>query len=164
MRFDVDQRFRSTPDDVAAAYADPALYTALPATEKLARPEVVSHTVEGTRVVLEVRYRFHGELSSAVRAVLDPARLTWVQRSVHDLGDRTSSFELRPDHYPDRLSGQGRLRVDRDGPTGSRRHGHCELKVRALLVAGTVERTLVGDLRRHLAAEAAAVERYLGGC
>jgi acetylglutamate kinase len=53
--------------------------------------------------------------------------------------------------------------VEPDAEGGSRRTGECELKVRAPLVAGTVERTLVGDLRRHLAAEAADVDRYLGG-
>jgi hypothetical protein len=33
--------------------------------------------------------------------------------------------------------------------------------VRAPLVAGTVERTLVGDLRHHLEAEARSVDAYL---
>ena len=163
MRFTVEQHFRSGPDAVAAAYADPALYAALPATEKLARPEVVTHHLEGTQVVLEVRYRFVGDLSSAVRAVLDPARLTWIERTTHDLAARTSTFELRPDHYPDRLRSQGTLHIEPDGDGGSRRVGEGELKVRAPLVAGTVERTLVGDLRRHLESESGAVDAYLAG-
>ena len=162
MRFDVEQRYAAAPDAVAAAYADPALYGALPETAKLGRPEVVGHEVDGSRVVLEVRYRFQGELSSAVRAVVDPGRLTWVERTTHDLEQRTTTFVLLPDHYPDRLSSRGQLRVEADG-TGSRRRGDGELKVRAPLVGGTVERTLVGDLRQHLAAEAQAVDAYLAG-
>ena len=164
MRFAVDQRYRADPDAIARAYADPALYDALPETEKLARPEVVDHEVEGGRVLLAVRYRFRGELSSAVRAVLDPAKLTWVERTVHDLEGRTTTFELQPDHYPDRLTSRGRLVVEA-GPdgTGAQRHGDGELKVRAPLVGGTVERTLVADLQRHLAADASAVDAYVAG-
>ena len=44
---------------------------------------------------------------------------------------------------------------------GSRRTGTAEIKVRAPLVGGTVERTLVGDLQAHLAAEVAVVEAYV---
>jgi hypothetical protein len=161
MRFTVEQRYRAGADAVAAAYADPALYEALPATEKLARPEVVHHEVTGDRVVLEVRYRFQGDLSSAVRAVLDPARLTWVERTTHDLAARTTTFQLLPDHYPDRLESRGRLRVEPQEDGGSRRAGDGELKVRAPLVGGSVERTLVADLRRHLEAEAGSVDAYL---
>jgi hypothetical protein len=162
VRFTVEQRFAADADAVAAAYADPSLYDALPATEKLDRPEVVRHDGDGSSVVLEVRYRFHGDLSSAVRAVLDPSRLTWVERTAHDLAGRTASFELRPDHYPDRLRARGTVRVEPTGDGGSRRVVEGDLKVRAPLVAGTVERTLVGDLRRHLEAEAPAVDAYLG--
>jgi hypothetical protein len=161
MHFTVEQRSRAEPDAVAAAYADPDLYAVLPATEKLARPEVVHHEVDGELVVLEVRYRFQGDLSSAVRAVLDPSRLTWVERTTHDLARRTTTFALRPDHYPDRLRSEGTLRVEAGPDGGSRRVGDGELKVRAPLVAGTVERTLVGDLRHHLEAEARSVDAYL---
>jgi hypothetical protein len=163
VRFTVEQRYRADPDAVAAAYADPALYEVLPATEKLARPEVVRHERDGARVVLEVRYRFQGDLSSAVRAVLDPARLTWVERTTHDLATRATTFELLPDHYPDRLQSRGQLRVEPHGEGGSRRVGDGELKVRAPLVGGSVERTLVGDLRQHLEAEARSVDAHLAG-
>lgn len=159
MRFDVDQRYALPPAAVLRAYADPGLYATLPDGPKLARPEVVAHEVDGDVVRLQVRYRFCGELSSAVRAVLDPARLTWVEHTVHDLAAGTVAFVLRPDHYPDRLRCEGSLRVEATAE-GARRHGGGELKVRAPLVAGTVERTLVGDLRSHLAGEVAAVEAY----
>lgn len=161
MRFTVDQRYAADADAVAAAYADPALYAALPATEKLGRPEVVAHSRDSDQVVLEVRYRFQGDLSSAVRAVVDPDRLTWVERTVHDLATRTATFELLPDHYPDRLSARGRLALEPEPGGGSRRRIEGELKVRVALVGGTVERTLVGDLQRHLAAEASHVDAFL---
>ena len=73
---------------------------------------------------------------------------------------RTTTFVLRPDHYADRFRCEGSLRVEAaDG--GSRRQGTGEIKVRAPLVGSTVERTLVGDLQSHLAAEVAVVEAFV---
>jgi hypothetical protein len=162
MRFDAEQRYRADAAAVARAYADPALHAVMPATAKLARPEVVAHEVDGDRVVLEVRHRFHGDLPSAARAILDPSRLTWVERTVHRVADGTATFELRPDHYPDRLRASGTIRIEPvDG--GARRILEGDLKVRAPLVGGTVERTLVSDFREHLQAEVPVVEAFLAG-
>jgi hypothetical protein len=160
VRFMIDQRYAADADAVAAAYADPDLYAAHEDGPKLARPEVVAHRVEGDQVLLQVRYRFRGELSSAARAILDPERLTWVEHSTHDLATRRTTFVLRPDHYADRFRCEGSLQI---GPTdeGSRRQGSGEIKVRAPLVGGAVERTLVGDLQAHLAAEVAVVEAFV---
>ena len=48
--------------------------------------------------------RFVGELSSAVTAVVDPAKLTWVDEATFDFAAHTGRHEILPDHYPDRLS------------------------------------------------------------
>ncbi len=161
MRFTAEQRFpRSSPQQVADAFADPALYLGYPTGDRLAAPEVVGHQVDGDRVELRLQYRFIGDLSSAVRAVVDPARLTWVERTAHDLGSRTASFVLHPDHYADRLRCSGTVQVVADG-AGARRLISGDLKVKVVLVGGTVERTLVTDLQDHLRHETAIVEAFL---
>jgi hypothetical protein len=161
MRFTADQRFPTTDaDTLARTFADPALYAAYPAGPRLAAPEVVGRSAEGDIVEQDLQYRFTGELSSAVRAVVDPARLSWVERSRHDLAQRTTTFELRPDHYADRLRCSGTVTVQPDGD-GCRRTVTGDLKVRVALVGGTVERTLVADLQDHLRDEVAVVEAFL---
>lgn len=161
MRFTAEQRFPdASPDEVAAAFADPRLYEDYPAGDRLASPEVVGHDVDGDIVELQLRYRFTGDLSSAVRAVVDPARLSWVERTRHDLAGRTASFALHPDHYADRLRCSGSVQVVPDG-AGARRIVAGDLKVKVALVGGTVERTLVADLQAHLRAETAIVEAFL---
>ena len=166
MRFTAEQRFpRTDPDAVARAFADPALYASYPAGDKLAAPEVVAHEVGGGHgdpgvVDLQLRYRFVGELSSAVRAVVDPARLSWIEQSRHDLARRTTTFTLRPDHYADRLRCSGSVEVVADGD-GARRIILGDLKVRVALLAGSVERTIVSDLQAHLHQEVAVVEAFL---
>ena len=100
MRFSIEQRFAADADAVARAYADPALYVALGrAPEALARPRCVGHDVDGDTVELAGPLPVRRELSAAARAVIDPERLTWVERSTHDLARRRTTFTMVPDHY-----------------------------------------------------------------
>jgi hypothetical protein len=162
MRFAFEQHFTSAPDDVACAFADPDLYLALQGLPKLGRPEVVGHEVDGATVVLEVRYRFTGELSSAARAVLDPERLTWVERATHEIVNRQVSFTMIPDHYGDRFRCQGGYVFEPDGD-GTVRRSEGDLKVRAPLVAGAVERAIISGLQEHLADEVTIVDQFVAG-
>lgn len=162
MRFSIDQDFTQPVDAVVRAFAAPELYAALEDLPKLSRPEVVSHRADGDTVELELRYRFSGELSSAARAVLDPGRLSWVERSTYDLSTAAGSFTMVPDHYRDRLRCQGTFRFEAvDG--GSRRRCEGDLRVRAPLVAGAVERAIVSGLREHLDEQVPVVEAFLAG-
>lgn len=160
MHFELQQRINGTPAAVAAAFADPRYYETLGELPKLGTPEVVAHRVDGDVVSLEVRYRFTGDLNSAVKAVIDPRKLTWVERSTHDLAARQVTFELLPDHYPDRLKARGGYRFDPAGD-GTVRYAAGDLKVRAPLVASAVEGAIVSGLREHLEAESGHVERFL---
>jgi hypothetical protein len=161
MRFELTQAFAAAPADVDDAYADPALYPTLVGLPKLGDIEVLAHERSGDRARLSIRFAFTGELPSAVTAVVDPARLTWVQESVHDLTTGTTTFRLVPDHYPDRLSASGTATMRPRGE-GAERSVAGELKVRALLVSGKVEQAIVSGLAEYLAAEAPEVDRYLG--
>jgi hypothetical protein len=162
VRFAIEQRFDAEADAVARAYADPALYQAFAGLQKLRDAEVLSHTLDDDRVVLEVRYRFGGELSPAVTAVIDPMRLTWVERSVHDLAAHHTTFAMHPDHYGDRFRCAGAYRFEAaDG--GTRRVGEGDVKVKALLVASAVEGAIVSGLKEHLVDEVPVVEAFLSG-
>jgi len=160
VRFTVDQRVRGEPRAVARALADAEMYATLPDLPKLSRPEVLERAVDGGVVDLAIRYRFEGDLSPAVTAVVDPSRLSWVERSRHDLSALTGTFSMQPDHYADRLSCRGTFRY---APQGSDtiRVVEGDLKVRALLVGGAVERAIVSGLREHLEHQAPAITAYL---
>jgi len=162
VRFQVEQVLRADPDAAARAFTDPALYEAYAGLPKVQGAEVLSREVEGERVRLRVRYRFAGHLSSAARAVIDPARLSWVDESVHDLATRHVHFTLRPDHYGDRFRCRGEYRIEPAGE-GCRRIATIELHVSAPLVGRAVEGAIASGLREHLADEAVAVESFLAG-
>ncbi|HYI62946.1 MAG TPA: DUF2505 family protein [Acidimicrobiales bacterium] len=162
MRFELSQAIAAPVDDVAAAYAGAELYRAMGGTSRIGPPEVLDRVEDGDVVTLRIRYRFVGQLSPAVTAVVDPARLSWVEESVHDLAGRAVAVTLHPDHYADRLrcTATARYQADDDG---TRRVVRGDLRVKALLVAGAVERAIVSGLEEHLAAEGPVVEAHLGG-
>jgi hypothetical protein len=162
VRFELAQRYDSPAADVSGAYADPALYPTLVGLPKLGGIEVLDRSGPDDRPRMRIRFRFTGQLPSAVTAVIDPDRLTWVQESEHDVAAGTGTFRLVPDHYPDRLRASGSWRCADDGD-GARRVVRGELKVRAPLVGGRVEQAIVSGLEEYLAAEAPAVDRHLAG-
>lgn len=167
MRFQNEQRIAGPLDAVARLYTDPRLYEVIGELPKLGRPEVLERREEGQVVHLAVRFRFTGNLSPAVTAVVDPAKLTWIEESVHDLTDRTVTFRMNPDHYADRLRSGGSVRYESGGDGVTRRLTEGDLAVKVPLLmgggrtAGVVEQAIVSGLRQHFAAEVGVVERLL---
>lgn len=161
MQFEIVQDYASSADEVVAAYADVDLYPTLVGLPKLGGIEVLTHATDEATARLRVRFRFTGHLPSAVTAVIDPDRLTWVQESIHDLVSGFTRFRLLPDHYPDRLTASGSYLVQSAG-SGARRVVSGDLKVRAPLVGGRVEAAIVSGLEEYLVAEAPAVDSHLG--
>jgi hypothetical protein len=160
VQFSSHQRYRHSVDDVLDAYADPSLYPALPDLPKIGQPEVLGHERSGDLVRLDIRYAYVGDLPGAALALIDPQRLTWVQRTAVDLSARTSTIVLLPDHYPDRLECAGTFHfTPRDA--GSERRVQGDITVRVMVVGGQVERALISGLSEFLVAEAAAVDDWI---
>lgn len=164
MHFEVTQRFAADVEAVGAAYADEDLYPTLVGLPSLGGIEVLDRTQSPGKVRMRIRFAFTGQLPSAVTAVVDPARLTWIQDSQHDLATGAVTFRLLPDHYPDRLTASGTFQVapGRNGK-GSTRTVTGELKVHVLFVGGKAEGGIVNGLREYLGAEAPAVDAYVAG-
>ena len=160
MRFRIRTQYDSDPDAVARAYADPALYVAFAGLPRADRPEVLEHRVDGGRVVLRVRWRFTAHLSSAARAVIDPHKLSWVEESTHDVERRQVTFRMVPDHYRDRFSCSGAYHFEADG-SGSARIVEGDLRIKAPLVGGTVEKAIVSGLEEQLGSEAPIVDAFV---
>lgn len=163
-RFALETTYGAPCEVVAAAYADPALYTAFGSLPRAGQPEVLRHEVQGDTVRIDVRWKFTASLSSAARAVIDPDRLTWVERATHDLVARSVRFDLVADHYRDRFSCSGGYTFEADGtadaPT-THRQSRGDLRIKALLVAGAVEGAIIDGLKEQLRAEVPVVEAFV---
>jgi hypothetical protein len=167
MRFQIEQEIAGPVEAVARIYTEPGLYEVLGELPKLGKPEVLERREDGSLVHLAVRFRFTGNLSPAVTRVIDPAKLTWIEESVHDLTDHTVTFRMNPDHYADRLRSNGSVRYEpgADGMTRRLTEGELAVKLPLLMgggkTAGLVEKAIVSGLQEHLAAEVEVVERLL---
>ena len=164
MRFTIRHAVEVPPARAVAAYASPAFYEGRSARDNIAVHGVVLHEVHTDRVVLEVRFAFTGHVSPAVRAVVDPGRLSWVTRTEVRPAEARSTWEVRPDHYPDRLSARGTYRFE---PGGGASAGTLvlvdgELTVRVPIVGRSVERTIVSGLRDYLEDEVASLPDFSG--
>jgi hypothetical protein len=122
---------------------------------------VLDHRRLGDVVHLRVRYRFTGELNAAARAVVDPARLSWVEDATHDLGALKVVFTMKPDHYADRFRAHGGYRFAATGDGATRRVADGEVVIRTPFVAGRVERAIVSGLEQHIHEETPLVEAFL---
>ena len=164
MKFAIRQAIAVPPARAMAAYGSPTFYEGRPARDDIAVRDVVRHEATGDRVLLEVRFAFTGSVSPAVRAVVDPAKMSWITRTEILLAEDRSSWVVLPDHYPDRLSASGVYRFE----VGDAGLGTCdvevegELKVRVPIVGHSVEKVIVGDLRAYIADEVAGIADWKG--
>jgi hypothetical protein len=162
VRFRLEQRIPADADAVQAAVLEPGYFEQLATLPKLGNPELLSqHRTDDDGVAQRVRYAFVGELSGAVRKVVDPDRLTWVEESEVEVSARTTRFKIVPDHYASLLSASGVIQVIDDGEGGSIRTASGEVSVRMPLVGSKVERAIVSGLEEHAAAEEAALRAWL---
>lgn len=163
MRFALDQTLPGAVPDVLDVFTDPEFVRAMSGLPKVGSPQLLGQQRDGDLVHQQVRYRFAGDLAPAVRRVLDPDRLTWVDERTYDLATGTASFRIVPDHYEGRLRCHGHERFTPDADDRTVRHVEAELTVRWPLVGGAVERAIVSGLREHLDDEAHLVSQWLEG-
>jgi hypothetical protein len=161
MHFQLEQLIAGPVGSVARLYSETRFYEQLGELPNLGRPEVLDRYQDGSVVHLAVRFRFTGKLSPAVTRVVDPARLTWVEESDHDLERHTVTFHMKPDNYADRLRFEGSSRFEATGDGRTRRRAEGDVTVRVPIVGRAVEGAIVSGLRDHLAAEVEVVERLV---
>ena len=158
MRFTLDASVAVPPARAVAAYGAPAFYEGRPVRDDIEMLGVLRHERTGQRVEIDVHYAFRGSVSAAVRAVIDPSKMSWVTRTVIELDALRSTWEVRPDHYPDRLTAVGsHTFTPVQGGEATVVSVEGELKVHVPIVGRTVERVIVSDLRAYVADEVAGI-------
>ena len=159
MHFRVEQPL-AVPRDVAVrALVDPDFYASMGAMDNIGTPEILRREERGGAVQLAVRYRFTGNLARPARAILDPAKLSWVIESEMFVEEHRAEFRMLPDNYADRLECAGTyVFVERGDSSAQLIEG--ELRVRVPIVAPAAERGILLGLRQHMADEAELVARW----
>jgi hypothetical protein len=162
VRFDLLQRIRAPLEAVEAAYVDPGFLRDLAALPELGSPELLEQEDRGDEFWQRVRYAFVGDLSSAVRRVVDPDRLTWVEESTLDRATHQTALRIVPDYYGRLLEASGKISLEPDGadPRVTRRRALGDLVVHVPLLGRKVETAIVSGLQDHADKEVELVERW----
>ncbi|MEA2843140.1 MAG: hypothetical protein QOJ69_811, partial [Actinomycetota bacterium] len=105
-------------------------------------------------------YRFTGDLTPAIAAVLDRDRLTWVEESELDRRTHCQTFRIVPDFYGERLRCSGTVTLGK-AHGGTVRLAEADLEVRFPFVGQTVARTIVAGLVENAATQQQAVADWL---
>ena len=164
MNFRIEERVDASAEAAAHALVDARFVFATADLPKVGGAELLDQLRNGDHVHQRIRYRFTGELSSAVTAVVDRDRLTWIDDADHDLTTLRSEHRILPDHYADRLHAGYATDLAPEGDAGrSRMVVTGTVQVRMPLVGGRVERAIVSGLEEHAAAEAQLLGDWLRG-
>jgi len=164
MNFSFDQEVGVSPEVAMCAYGEPSFYEGRAPVDNISVIEVVNHQDNDTSLLIEVRFKFTGSVSSAVRAVIDPDKMSWITRTEVLLEERRTTFVVLADHYPDRLTSSGGYRfADGTGPDTSTITVEGELKVHVPLVGRTVEKVIESGLRKYIATEVASLPGFSAG-
>ena len=161
MKFELEQQLDAPVEQVESVLVDPAFIAASARLPKVGGAELLEQQRDGTTVRQRIRYRFTAELSSAVTAVVDPDKLTWVDDATYDLAAHRSTHRIVPDHYGNRLQASYEERFEPAADGRSVRRARGDVRVRMPLVGGRVERAIVSGLEEHAEAERALLSEWL---
>jgi len=160
MDFTLTQHITAPVDQVEAALTDAGFLATMADLPKIGSVEVLEQTRNGGTVHQRVRYLFTAELSGAVRRVVDPEKLTWVEDSTSDLRAHTATYRIDPDNYANLLEGSYDATIAATR-SGARRVATGHVKVRVPLVGGKVERAIVDGLQENSDAQCELLSSWI---
>ena len=155
MNFSFDRDIGVSARTALRAYSSPSFYEGRETVDNVAVLEVVDHRDNGDTVLIAVRFKFTGSVSSAVKAIVDPDKMSWVTRTEVFIDEGRTNWVVLPDNYPDRLTGTGSYHFNEgaQGPDSTVIRVEGDLRVHVPIVGRTVERVIVSGLRSYIAAE-----------
>jgi hypothetical protein len=158
VRFALRQPVAVPPARAVAAYGSPAFYEGRPTRHDIAVLGVLHHEDQGDHIVIDVRCAFTGSVSSAVRRVIPPDKMSFVMRREVLPAEMRATWVVRPDHF-DRLTASGEFRFEPgpDRPDTTVIAVDGELKVHVPVVGRSVERVIVSGLESYLVDEVATI-------
>jgi len=160
MDFSLTQLITATVEQVEVALTDAGFLATMADLPRIGSVEVLDQSRDGDTVHQRVRYLFTADLSGAVRRVVDPDKLTWIEDSTSDLAAHTASYRIEPDNYANLLAGAYEATTTPNG-TGTRRVATGHVKVHVPLVGGKVEQAIVSGLQENSDAQAELLTAWI---
>ena len=160
MRFESEHEFAASVERVAMLMSSPDFQAQLDLPD-LSRPEVVTHEVDGSNQLLELRYQYVGQLDPIARRVVGNRTLTWIQVLQISATTGTGTLSFSAEEDAGRVNGAATVSIVPTDLGGSRRRIAGDFRIRIPVIGGTAERKIVPGLVRRLDVEADALSAAL---
>lgn len=159
MNFEIVQHIDAAIDEIEKVMFDPEFIVATSDLPRLDDCVLLSSREADGVFRAQIHRRFGAELNSAVRRVIDPKRLTWVEHVEYNRTTKRSQHVIHPDHYADRLRANYDTQLESVG-TMTSRTTHGTLSVKAAFVAKRIEAAIVDGLEVYATAEAELIGEW----
>ena len=160
MQIQHEHDFAGSVERVATIMSDPAFQTGLDLPD-LARPDVVTHEVDGASHRLTLRYEYIGQLDPIAQKVVGGRKLTWVQDLRIDVITGAGMLGFSADGVGGRADGTASVTITATGDASCRRRIDGDFRIKIPLVGSKAERAIVPGLLRRLDVEAEALAAEL---
>jgi Protein of unknown function (DUF2505) len=160
VHFEREHDFAATVEQVASLMSDPGFQTVLDLPD-LARPDVITHDVDGSARRLTLRYRYIGQLDPIAQKVVGGRTITWVQDLRIDVSTGAGTLGFTADGVGGRADGSATVTIAATGDGSCRRVISGDFRIKIPIVGGKAERAIVPGLTRRLDVEADEVAAEL---
>ena len=160
MQFEIEHTIAAPRHVVEIGLGDPGFYEVFGGMPDVSAPTLLDRTEKDGVIEVRVRCAFTGELSAAVTAVIDPSKLSWVSTITLRPSNHMAELSLTPDHYGDRVECSAVYLFKEAADASTHEVVDGDLVVHFPLVAGKVERAILGGIKQYVAGEARALGRW----
>jgi hypothetical protein len=151
--------FSASVAAVCAAMGDPAFYAELRLPD-VEPPELVSRSVSGERIDVDVRFTYTGKLDPIARRIVGHDQVSWVQTLQIDPSAASCALQVVPavGMVPVTCAGTFSLLAEGDGCV---RTLDGDLRIKVPIIGSRAERSLAPGILRRIDVEAEALDSFL---
>ncbi len=161
VKFEFEQRWNATVDDVVEVYLDESFWTGLSGLTTTSPPKVIGVERSNDSAVVTLHWILSVDLPKEAARFIDPDDVAWTEVTTWDLAKSSATVAFTPDQAAGLLKASATAVLRQDGDEAVRSI-RGELKVRIPLVGHKVEPVIVDGIGEHLEEEASAVATRLG--
>lgn len=149
MKFHLEQHLNAGFDLIQQILISPPYFKRLNDLDPGGNSELVDKQVTDNFIDLTVHFNFVGALPAAAKAIIDPSKLSWTEKTHIDKKTHKGTFSIIPDNYKDRLDCYGTTQLEAIGENETLRILEGDLKVHVFLVASAAEGGIISGIKKH---------------
>lgn len=153
MKFELVHYFDVDVEMFEEITSDPDMEKELLKLPNLATRELIKEVDKNGRLHREVRYIANGFIPLAIRHVIKPKMLTWMEISTFDKKKHLTEWHIEPFYFKDVIDCRGNYACHPDGKNGCRREIHGQLNISIPVIGNIAENYIITELKKNFEKE-----------